>query len=164
MAKTYGGVRENGYKNITTQAKEKIMNVLSDIREQGFSRITPFKIGGVEKRMTSFASENGITLGSKDVYMSSASIAHATRDSRQAKGLAVSDKDLADFPSKRSKMALYYDTRSNNFTYTDGKTKYVVHPNYSIKMPNGRQKIVNFITASKIENAQEFIMDKYKKI
>lgn len=140
------------------------MTVLSDIRRQGFSRITPFKIGSVEKRMSDFAKSNGIDLGSRDVYMSSSAIAHATRDSKRAKGLSVPDEDLTAFPSRRKKMDLYYDTRTGNFTYTNGKSKYVVHPNYEIKIPGGRRKLVNFITASRIESKQEFIMSKYTKI
>lgn len=140
------------------------MTVLSDIRRQGFSRITPFKIGSVEKRMSDFAKSNGIELGSRDVYMSSSAIAHATRDSKRAKGLSVSDEDLTAFPGRRRKMDLYHDTRTGNFTYTDGKTKYVVHPNYEIKMPGGKRKLVNFITASKVIDKYEFRMEEYKKI
>ena len=164
MAKTAGGIRQTRPKSVAARAKDKIMMVLSDIRRQGFSRISPFKIGSVEKRMSDFAGLNGIKLGSKDVYMSSSAIAHATRDSKQAKGLTVSDADLASFPSKRKKMSLYFDTRTGNFTYTDGKTKYIVHPNYEIKMLGGKRKLVNFITASRLNSPQEFIMKKYKKI
>lgn len=164
MAKTAGGVRSTGNRSVAARAKEKIIQVLSDIRSQGFSRISPFKIGGVERRMQSFANANGITLGSKDVYMSSHSIAHATRDSKAAKGLVVSDKDLSAFPGKRARMDLYYDTRSGNFSYTDGRNKFVVHPNYEMKMPGGKKRIVNFITASRIEDNSEFGMPKYKKI
>ena len=164
MAKTSGGVRNNKPKSVAQRAKEKIITVLSDIRRQGFSRITPFKIGGVEKRMSDYARENGIELGSKDVYMSSSAIAHATRDSKREKGLSVSDEDLVAFPSKRRKMDLYYDARSGNFTYTDGNTKYVVHPNYEMKVSREKVKVVNFVTASRIESPQEFIMKKYKKI
>lgn len=164
VAKTAGGIRSNGDKSISAQAKEKILSVFSDIKQQGFSRISPFKIGSVEKRMKEFARQNGIELGSKDLYMSSAAIAHATRDSKKAKGLTVSEMDLASFPSKRKKMDLYYDSRTGNFTYANGRVKYIVHPNYSIKMPGGKQKLVNFITASKIEDKREFGMGVYKKI
>ncbi len=164
MAKTSGGVRGNRPKNVTQQAKEQIMTALADIKRQGFSRITPFKIGSVEKRMADFARRNGIEFGSRDVYMSPSAIAHATRESKRAKGLSVSDEDLTAFPGRRRKMDLYHDTRTGNFTYTDGKTKYVVHPNYEIKMPGGKRKLVNFITASRIESKQEFIMSKYTKI
>ena len=98
------------------------MNVLKDINKQGFSRITPFKIGGVENRMKTFAATHNIELGSNEVYMSSAQIAHATRDSKQAKGLTASDKDLASFPSRRTSMNLHYDTKNSSFVYTTAKT------------------------------------------
>lgn len=164
MAKTAGGVRQTRPKSVAARAKDKIMMVLSDIRRQGFSRISPFKIGSVEKRMSDFAGLNGIKLGSKDVYMSSSAIAHATRDSKQAKGLTVSDADLASFPSKRKKMSLYFDTRTGNFTYTDGKTKYAIHPNYSIKLSNGRSKVVNFVTAQKLDKYESFSGNRFKKL
>lgn len=164
MAKTSGGVKYIRPKSVSERAKENIMAVLSDIKAQGFSQMSPFKIGSVEKRMSDFAKLNGIELGSKDIYMSSSAIAHATRDSKKTKGLTVSDTDLASFPSKRKKMDLYYDSRTGNFTYTDGKSKYVVHPNYEIKMPKRKRKLVNFITASKINSKQEFFMSKYQKI
>lgn len=114
---------------------------------RGFSRATPFKIGSVEKRMSDYAKENGIELGSRDVYMSSSAIAHATRDSKREKGLAVSDEDLAAFPSERKKMALYYDTDVKTFLYVGGGNKYAIHPNYEIKLTGGKSRVVNFVTA-----------------
>ncbi|CDA95962.1 unknown [Prevotella sp. CAG:1320] len=163
MAKTSGGVRDLRPGIVTRMAKGKILSVLSDIRKQGFSRVPPFKIGGVEKRMSEFAVGNGIELGSRDMYMSSRAIAHATRDSKRAKGLAVPDADLADFPSRRKKMSLYYDSDKGNFTYTDGKAKYVIHPNYRLTMPGGKKKVVNFITASRTDG-KEFNQRNYTKI
>lgn len=163
MAKTSGGVRSTRPKSVAERARDNIVSVLSDIRRQGFSRISPFKIGSVEKRMSNYARENGIELGSRDVYMSSAAIAHATRDSKQAKGLAVSDSDLASFPSRRKKMDLYYDSTTKNFTYTDGKTKYIVHPNYRLTLPDGKKKVVNFITASNTDG-NEFNQRNYTRI
>lgn len=164
MAKTSGAVRQTRPKGVAEKAKEKILTVLSDIKRQGYSRIPPFKIGSVEKRMSTFAERNDIKLASRDVYMSASAIAHATRNSKRAKGLVVSDKDLAAFPSRRKKMDLYYDTRTGNFTYTDGKTKYIMHPSYETKIARGKTKLVYFITASKIESEQEFLMGKYIKI
>ena len=163
MAKTSGGVRNTHPKSVSERAKEKIMTVLSDIRRQGFSRISPFKIGNVEKRMSNFAERNNIELGSRDVYMSPSAIAHATRDSKQEKGITVPGSDLAGFPSNRHKMSLYYDSTTKNFTYTDGKTKYIIHPNYRLTLPNGKKKVVNFITASKTDG-KEFNQRNYTKI
>lgn len=163
MAKTSGGVRSSRPKSVAERAREKIMAVLSDIKRQGFSRVSPFKIGGVEKRMREYAERNGIELGSKDVYMSSKAIAHATRDTKRAKGLAVPDEELAAFPGKRKKMDLYYDSTTKNFTYTDGTAKYIVHPNYRLTLPNGKKKVVNFITASRTDG-KEFNQRNYTKI
>ena len=163
MAKTAGGVRQTRPKSVAARAKDKIMMVLSDIRRQGFSRISPFKIGSVEKRMSDFAGLNGIKLGSKDVYMSSSAIAHATRDSKQAKGLTVSDADLASFPSKRKNMDLYYDTDVKTFLYVGAGNKYAIHPNYEIKLAGGKKKIVNFVTAQKLSDKEMFNGKRYKK-
>lgn len=85
------------------------------------------------------------------------------RDSKRAKGIAVSEKDLADFPKKRKKMDLYYDSIKRNFIYTDGKAKYVVHPNYRLTLPDGKSKVVNFITAS-VTDGKEFNQRNYTKI
>lgn len=164
MAKTTGGVRYIRQKSVSERAKENIMAVLSDIKAQGFSQMSPFKIGSIEKRMSDFAKLNGIELGSNDIYMSSSAIAHATRESKKTKGLTVSDTDLASFPSKRKKMDLYYDSRTENFTYTDGKSKYIVHPNYSIKLASRKKKVVNFITAQKLDEHEIFIGNRFKKL
>lgn len=163
MAKTSGGVRKPRPKGVAEEAKEKILTVLSDIKRIGYSRITPFKIGSVEKRMSTFAERNGIQLASRDVYMSASAIAHATRDIKRMKGIVVSDKDLAAFPSRRKKMDLYYDSTTKNFTYTDGKTKFIVHPNYRLTLPIGKKKVTNFITAS-ITDGNEFNQRNYTKI
>lgn len=164
MAKTAGGVRQTNPKSIVERAKKKILSVLSDIKRQGFSRISPFKIGGVEKRMSDFAKRHGIELGSTEVYMSSSAIAHARRDSKRAKGLCVSDKDLASFPSKRKKMDLYYDTDLGTFVYVGGGNKYAIHPNYEIKINGEKKKIVNFVTAQKLSNKETFNGKRYKRI
>ena len=161
MAKGAGGIRTW---NSINQPKYLIWRVLNDVRERGFSYLAPFSIGDVEKRMANFAREHGIELGSTKVYMSSSSIAHAMRDSKVAKGLQVSDKAMMNFPRKRKTMDLYYNTRTKNFTYTDGKNKFVIHPNYTIKTASGRKKLVNFITASKMASSQEFAMKEYIKV
>ena len=112
--------------------------------------------------MKSYAAKNGIALGSEHIFMSPKSIAHATRKSKQAKGLVVSDSELIEFPVSRRKMELYYDGEC--FIYTNRKSKFVIHPNY--QMPTGRGKVrrVNFITAGVVREPSEFDMLKYKKV
>ena len=50
------------------------------------------------------------------------------------------------------------------FIYTNGVSKFIVHPNYEIKISRGKVKVVNFITATKIKDPAEFTLPKYIKI
>lgn len=156
------GILIYGIKAGMGKAAEKIARVLSDIRRQGFSSVSPFSVGQVEKRMKDYAESHGITLGSKEIYMSSRSIGHAMRDSKKTKGLTVSESELMAFPKARRKMSLYYD--GENFVYTDHKTKYVVHPNYEIRVRRNKVRKVNFITAGIVTDPNEFTMGKYKRV
>lgn len=156
------GILIYGVRSGMGKAAEKIARVLSDIKRQGFSSVSPFSVGQVEKRMNDYARRNGIMLGSKQIYMSSRSISHTMRDSKQAKGLAVSANDMLSFPKSRRKMELFYD--GNGFVYTNRRTKYIIHPNYEIKTKNGKTRKVMFVTAGIVTNPDEFSLPKYKKI
>lgn len=146
-----------------SSASRKIRKVLDDIKVLGHSKVSPFAVGRVEKRMADYARANGITLGSKSIYMGAKSLAHATRGLKVKRGIRVSDVDLVSFPQRKSSMSLYYDTTTKNFTYTNGSVKYVLHPNYKIKLKSGKTRVVNFITASKTDG-KEFNQKNYRKI
>jgi hypothetical protein len=146
--------------NVTIE--EVIAQVLADIRQKGFSAILPFSIGKVEKRMTQFAQANGVTLASDDLYMSAKQLQHCMRASKSAKGLVVDDADLISFPQSRFHMELYYDGEC--FIYTDGVSKFIVHPNYKMKISREIVAHVNFITATRIKDSAEFTLPKYRKI
>jgi hypothetical protein len=156
------GILIYGIKAGMGKAAEKIARVLSDIRRQGFSSVSPFSVGAVEKRMKEYAKTHGITLGSEQIYMSSHSIAHTMRDTKVKTGMAISASDLMSFPKSRRKMELFYD--GSGFVYTNRKTKYIIHPNYKIKTNSGKVKRVMFVTAGVVRNPNEFNLPKYKKI
>lgn len=142
--------------------EELIANVLSDIRQKGYSSIQPFSVGKVEGRMLQFSQSCGITLGSDELYMSAKQLQHCMRASKDAKGLVVSDSELVKFPVSRFSMDLYYDGEC--FIYTDGVSKFIVHPNYKMKVSREMVKLVNFITATRIKDPAEFTLPKYRKI
>ena len=142
--------------------KEVILHIIEDIRRDGFSKVLPFFFFFVETRMSTFAQENNIELASDEIYMSSKQIAHSMRDSKASKGLVVSDNDLADFPLNRTQMDLFYDGEC--FIYTDYKSKFVLHPNYEMKIDRNNVRKVNFITTSSVSDSEEFKMQKYQKI
>ena len=139
-----------------------IESVLTDISQKGYSSVQPFSIGKVEERMMQFANSNAITLASDELYMSAKQIKHSLRESKETKGLVVSKEELINFPSQREKMDLYYDGEC--FIYTNGISKFIIHPNYKMKISKEIVKKVNFITATKIKDPAEFTLPKYRKI
>ena len=169
MCKTFGQVQKKPYlcasitmdnKDVTIE--EVISQVLADIRQKGFSAIQPFCIGKVEVRMSQFAQINQVTLASDELYMSAKQLQHCMRASKSAKGLVVDDADLISFPQNRFQMDLYYDGEC--FIYTDGVSKFIVHPNYQMKVSREMVKLVNFITATKRTDKKEFNGKRYIKI
>lgn len=129
-------------------ASEIISNIFADIEKCGYSRQKPFIIGAVEDRMKKYAEENNIELGSSDVYMSSHSLSHSEREHKVSIGKAVPKEEIIAFPMTRHNMDMSYD--GNAFIFTDGKAKFVIHPNYSIKIDRKRVKKVVFITATQV--------------
>ena len=142
--------------------EELISIVLNDISQKGFSSVMPFSIGDVEQRMSQFASANGIVLGSAELYMSAKQLQHCMRASKNAKGLVVEASELISFPHSRFAMDLYYDGEC--FIYTNGLSKFIVHPNYKMKVSREQVKLVNFITATRRTDKKEFNGKRYVKI
>ena len=139
-----------------------IAAVLGDIRQKGFSSVQPFSIGKVEARMMKFAQTNAITLASDELYMSAKQLQHCMRASKATKGLVVADANLIGFPKNRFQMDLYYDGEC--FIYTDGQSKFIVHPNYQMKVSREVVKLVNFITATRRTDRKEFNGKRFIKI
>ena len=139
-----------------------ISSVLEDIRQKGYSRIQPFVVGNVEERMRLFAQVNDITLGGDELYMSAKQLQHCLRASKGVKGLVVDDADLISFPKNRFQMELYYDGEC--FIYTDGHSKFIIHPNYKMKISREIVKRVNFITATRQTDKKEFNGKRYIKL
>ena len=142
--------------------EELIAVVLEDISQKGFSSVMPFSIGNVEDRMLQFAVANGIELASHELYMSAKQLQHSMRASKNAKGLVVDASELIAFPKSRFSMDLYYDGEC--FIYTDGQSKFIIHPNYKIKISRELVAKVNFITATHRIDKKEFNGKRYVKI
>ncbi len=142
--------------------EEQITAVLIDIEQKGFSAIQPFSIGDVELRMKHFAQNNGIALACEQLYMSAKQLQHCMRASKGAKGLVVTKEELVRFPKSRFKMDLYYDGEC--FIYTDEVSKFIIHPNYKMKVNREQVKLVNFITATRRIDKKEFNGKRYVKI
>ena len=142
--------------------EQLIATVLTDIQQKGYSSIQPFDIGEVEERMMLFAQANGVMLGSDRLYMSAKQLQHCMRASKDAKGLVVLPDELIRFPKERYQMDLYYDGEC--FIYTNGVSKFIVHPNYKMKVNRDIIKLVNFITATRRTDKKEFNGKRYIQI
>ena len=105
---------------------------------------------------------NAITLASDELYMSAKQLQHCMRASKASKGLVVADTDLIGFPKNRFQLDLYYDGEC--FICTDGQSKFIVHPNYKMKISRELVELVNFITATRVKDPAEFTLPKYRKI
>ena len=66
------------------------------------------------------------------------------------------------FDTKRK--AFWHKTENVLAQNTDGMSKYIIHPNYKMKLSRDVVKVVNFITATKIKDSAEFTLPKYQKI
>lgn len=163
MAKVSGGIR--GGLSIEAQASATISGVIADFKSKGYSRQRPFEIGKVEKEIKDYAREHNIELGSNDIVMTADQIGHTLRDSKVRDDKAISPEHLVEFPMRRSGMEIYHDKTDNKFIYFDRSRneKFVVHPNYSMKINRERVRHVNYITASKTDPT-EFNMQKYRRI
>ena len=109
--------------------------------------------------------DHNIELGGNDIVMTTEKIGHTLRGSKAKDGKTIPSDHLAEFPLRRSGMELYHDKTNNNFIYFDRtrNEKFVVHPNYSMKVKREKVKKVNYITVSRT-NAQEFTLSKLIRI
>ena len=146
----------------TVTVEELIAAVLDNIARKGYSSVQPFIIGKVEAWMTQFAQAHAVTLASDELYLSAKQLKHCMRSSKATKGLVVNDSDLIGFPKNRFQMDLYYDGEC--FIYTDGQSKFIVHPNYKMKISRELVSLVNFITATRVKDPAEFTLPKYQRI
>lgn len=61
-------------------------------------------------------------------------------------------------------MDLYFDKDDGKFVYTNGVAKFIISPNYQIKLNRNKIRVINFITATRISDDSEFNLVKYQKI
>ena len=150
------------YRKRVSKASTAIHKAYTEIARQGFTRAKPINVGRLDKDVEAWSNANGVALGGKSLYMTARGLTHARRASKIRDGVAVSVSDMVAFPKDRKKMEVFYE--GGSFVYTDRKNKFIVHPNYVIKFPSGRKSRVNFITASKVIDPNEFSNPKYKRI
>lgn len=143
------------------KASENIGNAIEEYKEKGYITSLPINVGEVEKEVSAHAKSIGEPLENNTMYFTGNSMVHSLRDVKQNNGIAVTDKDFKDFPKAKSSMKVYYDISTGNYTYTDGKNKFILQPNVKVKLKNGKKSVVSLVTATKMRTGDEFNMGKY---
>lgn len=169
MAKGSGGTRYIGSRMTVAEAQREVIRIASIIEANGGhasreSQVKPMNIGSVPSSMSNFAKANDIHLESSDLYMTTKGIEHSIRESKSAKGLSVTKEEIADFVSNKHWMAQYYDPTKGDFIFATDKAKFVVTPNYKLRIGDTKQKVVNYITATRINGNHSDNFGGYIKI
>lgn len=139
---------------IYTTAQQKVIDMLHDITHLGYSKGKDFAVGRLENRMKNFARDNNIEIAGDSLYMGPKSLAHSQRKSKTKVGLAVQPQDIVSFIRDRRKMDLFWDGEC--FIYTDYVNKFIIHPNYELKINRRKSRKVSYITAGKVTNPEQF--------
>ena len=139
---------------LTKKVREEVDELLENVKnKRTVNRMTV--LTRMPKDVRCFLKGEGITPESMDITVSDRRIGHALRDSKKARGKAVSEKDLADALSNLDKCEVFYDRSHKNiwYVYDNGKElqKYVFGFDTSVKVDGERFKINEMVTAGIIE-------------
>jgi hypothetical protein len=143
------------------RASQRIKGVYAEIKKNGYTRTQPFSIGSIGEDVKRFAKARGITLASRDIYVNARFLSHSQRPSKGAK--RVTKKDITDFPVTKRRMSKYWD--GSAFVFTDYKIKFIVNPNYELKINRKTKVKVCLVTAGTVTDPNEFTrLKKYERV
>lgn len=143
------------------RASQRIKAVYAEIKRNGYTKTQPFSIGSIGEDVKRFAKAKGIRLASKEIYVNAKFLSHSQRPSKGAK--RVTKKDITDFPVTKRKMSKYWDGRA--FIFTNHKIKFIVNPNYELKINRKSKMKVCLVTAGTVTDQNEFSkLRKYEKV
>lgn len=154
-----GGSREgthNTNQNDAIEASAKrVEEIANIIIKNGYhssreAQMPPLNIGAVPTIIIKYADKNKISLDSHDIYITTKGIEHTLRESKVSKGIAVTADELVDFVKNRNNYAIYYDPAMGDFIFATSKAKFIVRPNYKLKINKEKKSVFNYISATRI--------------
>ncbi|MDE5722949.1 MAG: hypothetical protein K2H99_02050 [Paramuribaculum sp.] len=119
------------------------------------AQMAPLNIGLVPQAIVDYAKRNKIALFSDEIYITTKGIEHASRESKVAKVIAVSKDELLDFVKNRDSYAIYYDPGMGDFIFATAKAKFIIRPNYKLKISKVKIAVFNYITATRINTTPQ---------
>lgn len=147
---------DSSNQNMAIEASAKrVEEVANVIIKNGYhssreAQMPPLNIGSVPTVITDYAEKNQIDLDSHDIYVTTKSIEHTFRESKVSKGIAVTVDELVDFVKNRNNYAIYYDPAMGDFIFATSKAKFIVRPNYKLKINKEKKSVFNYISATRI--------------
>ena len=149
-----GTINANQDNTLETSAT-RVEEVANIIIKNGYhssreAQMPPLNIGRVPSTIIEYANKNKVDLDSHDIYVTTKSIEHTFRESKVSKGIAVTVDELVDFVKNRNNYAIYYDPAMGDFIFATSKAKFIVRPNYKLKINKEKKSVFNYISATRI--------------
>lgn len=150
----------------TAKRVEEVANIIinNGYHSSREAQMPPLDIGSVSSAIIDYADRNHIDLESHDLYITTKAIEHTLREGKVAKGIAVEVAELVDFVKNRDDYAVYYDPAMGDFIYATSKAKFIVRPNYKMKINKEKKSVFNYISATRISNSPEDAFRYFVKI
>ncbi len=149
-----GTINANQDNTLETSAT-RVGEVANIIIKNGYhssrkAQMPPLNIGRVPSAIIEYANKNKVDLDSNDIYITTKGIEHSLRESKVSKGIAVTVNELVDFVKNRNDYAIYYDPGMGDFIFATSKAKFIVRPNYKMKVNKEKVSTLNYISATRI--------------
>ena len=147
-------INANQDNTLETSAR-RVEEVANIIIKNGYhssreAQMPPLNIGRVPSAIIEYANKNKVNLDSNDLYITTKGIEHSLRESKVSKGIAVTVDELVDFVKNRNDYAIYYDPGMGDFIFATSKAKFIVRPNYKMKVNKEKVPTFNYISATRI--------------
>lgn len=154
------GTESTNQTEIIEASAKRVEEVANIIIKNGYhssreAQMPPLNIGTISSDITDYAEKNQIDLDSHDLYITTKGIEHTLRESKELKGIAVTVDELVDFVKNRNDYAIYYDPAMGDFIFATSKAKFIVRPNFKMKINKEKKSVFNYISATRISNSPE---------
>ena len=114
-----------------------------------------FKFGEVSDELRKiYKNITGEEIQGKDMYTGQKVLFHHRTGEKADKDKLATLEDIAQMPKNIQKMDAYIYKK--DIVFSDNKNKYVLKPNKVIRNENGKEKVINHVSSSKLKDANIF--------
>ena len=88
-----------------------IKSMLSQIREKEKLSTNCIVVGYLDDEVIDFLEQKGITIHTKEIYLTHKGLSHLARQSKQKRGAGLSESDIVNMPSILKEGEVYFDQK-----------------------------------------------------